>query len=62
MNTLNDLQEHEHNGIKFKISQNVIDELKNLHNVDAISEIELAIEKGQTVDLENKLNTLLWGL
>ena len=28
----------------------------------ANSEIELAIEKEQATDLENKMNTLLWGL
>lgn len=39
------MSEHEHNGIKYEISQKAIDDLKKFHNVDAISEIELAIEK-----------------
>ena len=56
------MSEHEHNGIKFEISQKAIDELKKFHNIDAISEIKLAIEKEQATDLENKMNTLLWGL
>jgi hypothetical protein len=49
--------EHEHNGITFKISQKVIDELKKVHNVDALSDIELAIEKEQAVLVSKQLNT-----
>ena len=42
------MSEHEHNGIKFKISQKAIDELKKFHNVDAI--FELTYEAVEAVD------------
>ena len=56
------MSEHEHNGIKYNISQQAIDDLKKFHNVDAISEIELAIEKEQAADLENKMSEQARGI
>ena len=56
------MSEHEHNGIKFEISQKAIDELKKFHNIDAISEIELAIEKEQAADLENNMSEQARGI
>ena len=56
------MSEHEHNGIKFEISQEAIDDLKKFHNVDAISEIELVIEKEQAADLENNMSEQARGI
>jgi predicted transcriptional regulator len=57
--------EYEYNGMKFSISQEAIDDLKNIHNIDAIDEIKRGIDKTShnlivtpNIDLENKTASL----
>lgn len=57
--------EYEYNGMKFSISQEAIDDLKNIHNIDAIDEIKRGIDKTlhnvivtPNIDLENKTASL----
>lgn len=54
MNIIND----EYKGVKYLITQEAIDDLKKFHNIDAIREIEMGIEKElQTISTEDHIKT-----
>jgi hypothetical protein len=42
-----DIIEDEYNGVKFAITQEAIDDLLALHDIDAIAEIKKAIDREQ---------------